>query len=968
MILCYIDLIYWDNYMKDIELSMEQNAFAYEAMLRSIYKSPDIACIRELIRNAIDSHIDNNVDRKVDVGFSDNFMYIRDYGSGITHDMLEELMSVLMKSNKRHESSKSTGGYGLGSKTPFGILYNDIQHGRPLSTITMESVAEGIRTVYQLTIEDGSPRYKTLLSHESDSPSGITYFIQKSKAMSNLSESQFLYIFAPIIDQINFVGEDFSQFIDVIDIGNFKVAIRRNPIRYNDNGTISAVGAKNINLESVITDNRIRTVTRIIDSEFIDYNTIQFRNMIYPNTACSMKRTNFIQDHVERYINSGSRLENYCYSKSKYIIIHDIGDDSFGMEPTRSRDSLITEGMEHTRYADKHQSDISHTTHNDFALAGIYSLLTVFLEYIKTKDIEYNEFFDHVVFTEPTKIETVMAVLITYMVDDEFMNSFDEIDNQLKSLQFNDVFTKNDITGILSLPTIWSGKFENDSTNNLGIYVPMRDLIREVYHLLVSSLSGKHDSMDSDILQYIEPPKYSIFESYGYNGVIYNDPLTVNFTTQSTSEISNVPRLNIISNFSVENGVVVEDRHELNTVNIMDSGVMDQFILVYKTARINKNKMEQFVLSNPDKTVLVIDANGTIDSQSRMIDEDVVKAIHIGSSTYMTMLAFIKYHQNNSVLKSSDVMKMFKCNTSKTVRNKPIKVPNLGATARNLTICSKNIHSTTPTYQELIDAVESASLVYVFNADAQSLNDSTQIVREYAQHKITYAFTMYGRVPRFSYNVRSLLNSNQFDVGSEKVNYDDHNDVLYIMVGDNVSKAALDYIGRLHHQKDGNELLLNLVADFEKNNFRMSDTPIKDIDYNEFIDQYTVEYIKKGLINRIHIEAKSHYSMVQFENSMKFISGKLANMHITTVNECSTPDILDQLPRLIQILNPSDYEKYDTKMRYRIERCDDLIESYNIYELEFMVGMASLIADRYRKNLVDEVETVFNEMEKMYKL
>lgn len=958
--------------MKDIELTMEQNAFAYEAMLRSIYKSPDIACIRELIRNAIDSHIDNNVDRKVDVGFSETFMYLRDYGSGITHDMLEELMSVLMKSNKRHDNSKSTGGYGLGSKTPFGILYNDIQKERPLSTITMESVADGVRTVYALTIEEGAPRYKTLLSHDSDLPSGITYFIQKSKTMMNLTDSQFLYIFAPILEHINFVGEDFSQFIDVIDVGNFKVAIRRNPIIINDNGIVSVVGAKNINLPPVSSSNRAYQVTRLNGSEIDDYSTIQFRNMIYPNTVINrntlMNKEQFLTDYVERYIHTESRLENYRYSNSKYIIIHDIGTDSFGMEPTRPRDSLITEGMEYKRYLDQHTSDILHTTHADFALAGIYSLLTVFLEYLKTKKIEYNEFFDHEVFIKPTNIETVMAVLITYIVDDEFMNSFDEIDNELKSLQSNDVFTKNDIIRILTIPSIWSGKFEDETSNSLGIYSSMRTVLSGAYHLLIGSLSGKYDEMNSEVLQYIVAPKPSLFSLAKYDSVIYDDTLRVKFSPHSTNDIGAVPRLNVISSYSVENGIVVEKKHELDYVNIMDSSVMDQFILVYKTARINKNKMEQFVLSNPDKTVLVIDANGTINSQSRMVGEDIVDAIHIGSSIHMSRLAFIKYHQKHPVLKSSDVMKMFKCTKSKTVKNKPIKVPNLDATARNLTICSKDIRATIPTYQELVNAVEKASVVYVFNANGLHLNDSTQIVREYTQHKITYGFTMYGKAPRFSYNICSLLNTKKFSVGSEIIDDSDLDDVLYIMVGDNVSKAALEYISGLQHKEDGREFFMELITKFEENNFRLSDTLIDDIDYHEFIDQYTVEYIKNGLIKRLNDEAKSRAPIVQFENSLKFISRKLANKHITTIDECSNPDILDELPRLIQILTPSDYEKYDTKMRYRKERCDDLIQSYNAYELEFLVGMASLMTGHFQNNLMNEVEKVFNEMEKMYKL
>lgn len=103
----------------------ELNSVAFEILSKGIYKDPIHAIVRELCANAHDAHVcANNPEPfyiQAPTSFEPTFR-IRDYGTGIPPDQINQIYFSYFSSNKRH-TNDLIGGKGLGSKTP--LAYAD---------------------------------------------------------------------------------------------------------------------------------------------------------------------------------------------------------------------------------------------------------------------------------------------------------------------------------------------------------------------------------------------------------------------------------------------------------------------------------------------------------------------------------------------------------------------------------------------------------------------------------------------------------------------------------------------------------------------------------------------------------------------------------------------------------------------------------------------------------------------------
>lgn len=103
----------------------ELNSVAFEILSKGIYKNPIHAIVRELCANAHDAHVcANNLVPfyiQAPTGFEPTFR-IRDYGTGIPPEQINQIYFSYFSSNKRH-TNDLIGGKGLGSKTP--LAYTD---------------------------------------------------------------------------------------------------------------------------------------------------------------------------------------------------------------------------------------------------------------------------------------------------------------------------------------------------------------------------------------------------------------------------------------------------------------------------------------------------------------------------------------------------------------------------------------------------------------------------------------------------------------------------------------------------------------------------------------------------------------------------------------------------------------------------------------------------------------------------
>lgn len=104
------------------EVTMSTDAALMHMLSSLIYKNPRLAMVREVMCNAWDAHIDANVkDVPILVTLAEGKLTIRDYGKGIHDDKIASIYGVYGKSTKRNDSS-STGGFGIGSKSPWSYV------------------------------------------------------------------------------------------------------------------------------------------------------------------------------------------------------------------------------------------------------------------------------------------------------------------------------------------------------------------------------------------------------------------------------------------------------------------------------------------------------------------------------------------------------------------------------------------------------------------------------------------------------------------------------------------------------------------------------------------------------------------------------------------------------------------------------------------------------------------------------
>ena len=119
------------------EFGIAQTAEFFTVLSNTLYSNKPLAVIREVLCNAWDAHIvSGRTDRPVIVKIDEDKMSIRDFGEGIPHHLIHNIYCVYGNSTKENDGNQ-TGGFGLGSKSPFA--YSDhftvVNHHAGLKTI-----------------------------------------------------------------------------------------------------------------------------------------------------------------------------------------------------------------------------------------------------------------------------------------------------------------------------------------------------------------------------------------------------------------------------------------------------------------------------------------------------------------------------------------------------------------------------------------------------------------------------------------------------------------------------------------------------------------------------------------------------------------------------------------------------------------------------------------------------------------
>ena len=104
----------------------------------NLYQNPLKTMLQEIMHNAWDAHkVTDQSDRPIEITITPTKVTVEDYGSGIDPEMIEDIYCTYGHSTK-HGDSDQTGGFGLGSKSPYSYT----------ESFTVTNCFAGKKTVY----------------------------------------------------------------------------------------------------------------------------------------------------------------------------------------------------------------------------------------------------------------------------------------------------------------------------------------------------------------------------------------------------------------------------------------------------------------------------------------------------------------------------------------------------------------------------------------------------------------------------------------------------------------------------------------------------------------------------------------------------------------------------------------------------------------------------------------------------
>lgn len=154
--------------------SIDDNPFIFEILRSRMYSNPIGTICREVSCNARDAHRQVGSDKPVEITcptYSLPIFKVKDYGPGISPDLIENVFTNYGASTKRQDNNL-TGGFGLGAKTPFS--YTD--------SFNIVTNVDGVCYHYVCYIDSSKKGKASLLSKTNTSePNGTEIIIEVNK-------------------------------------------------------------------------------------------------------------------------------------------------------------------------------------------------------------------------------------------------------------------------------------------------------------------------------------------------------------------------------------------------------------------------------------------------------------------------------------------------------------------------------------------------------------------------------------------------------------------------------------------------------------------------------------------------------------------------------------------------------------------------------------------------------------------
>lgn len=151
--------------METNQASIEMTPEMYDMLSSKVYSNKVLAVVREIICNARDAQKEAGIDKEVLVHLPNKlepYFSVRDYGTGLSHDMVMNLYLSYGKSTKA-SSNDLIGGLGIGSKSP--LAYTD--------SFIVESFYNNVKRTYSVFKDKGIPCVSKLSEKITDEPNGL---------------------------------------------------------------------------------------------------------------------------------------------------------------------------------------------------------------------------------------------------------------------------------------------------------------------------------------------------------------------------------------------------------------------------------------------------------------------------------------------------------------------------------------------------------------------------------------------------------------------------------------------------------------------------------------------------------------------------------------------------------------------------------------------------------------------------
>ena len=204
--------------MQPTQLAFSQSSILFETLAEKIYIEPYYTSLRETLANALDIHKVVCTDRKVDMDLSSVNSYgmvlvtIRDYGTGIAPESYHEayVPPVLI----RPYLQKLSGEYGLGAKSPYGILYRNNKLDNKIdecNSFTVTSFHKGKKyiRIHHLD-QENIPSYTTVSVTDTTEPDGLmVQFVVRETTISDLEFPNNTFALS-FFDKVNITFDNYS--------------------------------------------------------------------------------------------------------------------------------------------------------------------------------------------------------------------------------------------------------------------------------------------------------------------------------------------------------------------------------------------------------------------------------------------------------------------------------------------------------------------------------------------------------------------------------------------------------------------------------------------------------------------------------------------------------------------------------------------------------------------------------------